>query len=457
VYKYSKNRLIYSLPASKEQLYDNWRYFLTGNQHEFSKSEFGNFTSMHRVDGERIMFLFDKSSPYITIGKQQLELSDLTITIGDGGLFAQPPTEMMYTEQHYGNSQSRFAAASSQFGTFYVSERQGRLFKFGGGLDEITRKGVYYWSKMFFPIKLTEHYRDYPYGDNIVKGVGYSMSFDNIAEMIYVTKKDYTPVPELKDKITWNSEQNTFMYMDAPIDVTNPTYFEDCSFTLSYSPIFDTFVGFHDWIPDWTISGEKAIFSFKNNGIWKHNDDCQNYCTYYGVQYPWEVEFAQTNKFRVQTISSLEYYLESIKYNADCYNQFHVKDDNFDRVIVYNSEQCSGINTMIKTSGNPYQEILYPRYNGKTMDVLYSKVENRHRVNQFKDMVADRNNGVHVMHTSGNGWMRTPNPRAINYIKSAIERKLFRHYDTKILLQKLAPKNKMILKLNLTKGIISPR
>ena len=187
------------------------------------------------------MFLFDGSSPYITLGRQQLETKDGTaIQIGDGGLFAQPPRELMYTEDNFGSSQSKFASVSTHFGTAYIGERQGRMYNFSGQLEEVTNNGIYYWAKKYFPIKLTSHFPSYDNIDNPVSGCGYFMSFDSIERMIYISKRDYIPKIngiEYKD--------GKFIYQGYEVDLKDSYYFEDVSFTLSYSPLVKQFISFH--------------------------------------------------------------------------------------------------------------------------------------------------------------------------------------------------------------------
>lgn len=454
-YKYDKNLVKYSLPTNREQRFDNWLYFLTLNEIRFPKSEFGNLTGLHRVDGERILFLFDRSSPFISVGRQQLELSDLTITIGDGGLFAQKPKELLYTETSYGNSQSRYGAISSQFGTFYLSERQGKFFRFNSPLEEISKQGIYSWAKFFFPLKLPTYFPSYTNTDNYISGVGMLLSFDANAEMFYISKRDFIPKQEFIQDIT--CVDNVFYYKDIVIQLTDSLYFEDVSFNISYYPSQGSFISFHDWIPEGSINGERGLFTFKNKAIWLHNQDCENYCNFYGTQYPFEVEFVKSNKLQVQTLSSFEYILECYKYNSDCINRYHLLNENFDRLFIYNSEQCSGELKIVPKPLNHFDRMKYPIYNQNNVEILFSKVENKYRIDQFCDLTKDRNDNNHIMHTFQNGWKRIPNPTGIDYKKSSRERKLFRHYDTRILFGKSEPTSKMIIKMNLTKGIISQR
>lgn len=455
---YAKNGLVYSLPAYKEQQFDNWLYFLSNNYYEFPRSEFGNLISLQRVANERILFLFDRSSPYITLGQNQLELKDGTeIQIGSGGIFAQPPQGLIYTENFYGNSQSR-SAVTNHFGTFYTSERQGRLFNFSQGLNEISKEGIDRWSSFFLPLKLTEKYPDFKDKDNTVKGIGFLVSFDPRSEVVYFSKKDYYPKDEYLDKITYDSIKNQFYYTDLPIELSNERFFENLSLNISYFPALKGFIGFHDWNPDSSILGEKSLFTVKDTGIWIHKD-CQNYCNYYGKQYPFEVEFIASNKFEVKTLSSLEYYLECYKYLEDCINKNHLLDENFSHLIISNSEQISGILELNKNPLNPYEESEYPKIldNKLGFKILYTKKENKYRIDQFYDIIKDRNSGTHIFFQSKNGWSKVINPLAIDVNKHPYERKLFRHYDTRILFMKDKPISKMIFKLNLSKELKSQR
>lgn len=456
-YKYSKNRILYSLPSYQEFKFDNWQYFLTGNQYEFPKSEFGNLTSLHRVDGDRILFLFDRSSPYITLGQNQLQTKDGTeIELGSGGLFAAPPRAILYTEQMYGNCQSRFGSISTQFGTYFPSERQGRLFKFSGSLDEITRNGIQKWSSLYFPVKLLNYFPDYKDFDNPIAGVGYLTSFDSNNETIYISKKDYIPNPE-KD-IVYDKEKNIFTSKDVPVLLSDTTFFTNISFTISFSPTLNSFISFHDWQPDWVIPTEKFFITSKGNKLYQHNNNPQSYCNYYGVQYPWEVGYIISNKFRVEILASLEYYLECYKYKADGINKVHILNENFDKLIIKNSEQISGLLTIHSESGNPYADSVYPIPNKVGADILFSKVENKYRIDQFFDITKDRQSEVHLLHHLPDGWKKQINPGAINPFKSGFELKSFRHYDSEVWFAKENPKDvKMILKLTLGKETVSPR
>jgi hypothetical protein len=448
-YKYNRNRLIYSLPAFQEQQYDHWQYFLGLNQYTFPLSEFGNLVSLQRLDSDRLLFLFDRAAPYITAGRSELQVSGQTVSIGDGGMFAQPPREVMHTDQYYGSCQSRFAVAATPYGPFYVSERQGRIFSFQEQLDDLTRQGIQMWSKQYLPIQLVKYFPDYIHRDNPVIGVGYNICVDISWDLVYISKRDFIP----KEGVTYNAKEDKFTGRSGSIILLGDAeYFDDVSVTLSYSPPLKTFLSFHDWIPDLVLSTENHFVTSKGTGLYLHNSNPQSYCNYYGKQYPFEVGYALNNKLQVETLSSLEYYLECYRYKADGINKVHLLKENFDKLRIDNSEQTTGLLTLHPQTGNPYDDLKYPIPNNNGMDILFSKVENRYRVNQFWDIVKDRQSDRHILHHLPNGYTSILNPEAIDTKKPHHQRKAIRHYESKVYLMRENPADiQMILKLALSK------
>lgn len=202
--------------------------------------------------------------------------------------------------------------------------------------------------------------------------------------------------------------------------------------------------------------------SFKRGSMWKHNVRCDLYANYYGVNYPWEIEFVETVGQTVNTIRSIEYQLESYIYKGNlaygCGDRFHDLDFNFDHAIIHNTEQTSGLLTLNLSPKNNVPLITqYPIINTGDIDILYSKEENKFRFNQFFDITKDRgefNSGVNqsIFITQLNGYIRDLNAANLDYNKSALQHKKFRHYWNKVILRKNVSGNrKMLLKLANTK------
>ena len=139
------------------------------------------------------------------------------------------------------------------------------------------------------------------------------------------------------------------------------------------------------------MPGKNTFISVKDNGLWMHNERCDLYCNYYGIDYPFEVEYMVNTIQTVNSLRSIEYTLEVYKYAANCYDRFHVLDFNFDQAVIYNTEQVSGLlNLVLEPKNDPQALLPYPIINFTDIDVLFAKVENKYRFNQFWDITADR-------------------------------------------------------------------
>ncbi|NQY31313.1 MAG: hypothetical protein HRT69_17840, partial [Flavobacteriaceae bacterium] len=208
--------------------------------------------------------------------------------------------------------------------------------------------------------------------------------------------------------------------------------------------------------------------NYIGGSIWRHNYRCDLYANYYGVDYPWEIEVVQNSGQQVNTVRSIEYQLETYVYKGDLIHgcgddRWHDLDFNFDQAIIHNTEQISGLLKLnLDPKEDPFTKINYPIINPDSIDILYSKEEQKYRFNQFWDVTNDRgeftNSEQRIFTTELNGYIRNLNENNIDYLKSEHERKKFRHYYNKVVLRRLRSHNrKMLLKLQNTKLLLSNR
>lgn len=458
------NRVIYSLPASLDQKSDNWLIYLTNNFYDFPLSDFGALTGAYAVDNQQVMFTFDRSAPYITIGRDELQTNGgVKVVIGDGGLFSREPRPLAYTDYWYGNSQNHLAFVNTQFGSFYTSARQGRIFNWHGQLEEISRQGMHWWFKNYLPSKLLEDFPNFRDNDNPVVGVSLISGFDNTDEKYYLSKRDFALKDIYRGKLMYDRTKNVFLFLGTTIKLGDPIYFDDASWTISYSPKDQAFISWHDWQPDWIIQGEQHFFTVKYDAIWAHNERCDSFCNFYDINYPWEIEYLINNGGQNQILRNIEYVLEAGKYFGDCSYYHQILDDNFDQLVIYNLEQSSGYLKPVLRKRNNITDILnYPQLTVDGWQVAYSKVEQKTRIDQFFDLTKDRGeytkNNYPLWTISPNGYIRTVTPEAINVNKNSFERKKFRNLWHKIYLSKSVSNDKKYLfKFATNNETISPR
>jgi len=519
-YTYYPDRIYYSLQQQDESFKDSWFVYLANNYREF-KSQVSGVKSINKSG---LFITFKNDSPQMFQGVDTLQTDLATkITIGDGGLFSQPQQSVSNADKpyEYGSSQNRLSISSNPAGLFYVSENQGKIFSYGEGLKEISQIGLKWWFNLFLSYKFTVHFPDYPYQDNPVAGIGIQTVYDNTNSILYFAKKDYEVREEYIGKleyiplvkvgktivngVTLRKGQGDFFVIKNPDGTVNMNarykleenaVFKDASWTISYDPKNEFWISFHDWHPDFVIPAKGYFLTTKNNTAWKHNYLCNDYCNYYGINYPFEVEIPVVTGQSVTTLKSVEFILECYKRNPNnCVDQFQVLDFNFDKAVVYNMEQVSGyLNLNIFPKNNITLSLEYPKLNNSIIiepnlpasvgfDILFSKEENKYRFNQFWDITKDRGefpigsnypptgplvpgttellgnySQEYLWNTEPNGYVKMLNLNNLNAVKAQLQRKKFRHYLNFLYLRKDVSGNiNMVLKLINTKNQISLR
>ena len=450
---YYPNRLIYSLPQEQTLKVDNWRTFLVNNYQDFKSP----ITAVKPIGNAGALIMLRRESPMFFAGADSLQSeAGVEITIGDGGLF-DPRQKIRNTvnvdaSYEYGSSQNRLAISATPAGIYYVSQNQGKVFKYGKGLEDITGAGMKWWFAKYLPYKIQDSFPEFNLTDNPVTGVGVSTIYDNKNAMLYISKKDYSVKPGFEDKLVYD-DLNRFMIRNSVVELGDPNYFEEASWTVSYDVKRNAWISFHDWHPEFMLPGRNNFMTVKGNSIWIHNSNCQSFGNYYGTDYPFELEQIINTGQAVNTIRSFEYQLEAYRYKPNCKDEYHVLDQNFDRAVVYNSEQVSGMLRLNISPKNDPQAILgYPKVNTSSIDILYSKEENKYRFNQFYDITKDRGefSGVtrNVWNTSANGYVRTLNNFNLDYTKDAHQHKKFRHYNNRLFLRRnVSGNNKLRIRL----------
>lgn len=454
------NKIIYSLPSNLESKRDTWRNFLANNYFIFPKSD-GRVVTIKDINKTGAIYFFENAPAKYHPGVDELQTTGgLKITVGDGGLFARQPQAIANTDYDYTECQSAFSVVNTHFGVFFISQRQGKIFQYAGQLNDISM-GIKYWLSEYLPSKLLKQFPDFELSDNPVSGIGCQAVFDNTCEMVYFTKKDYELKEELLDRVTYKGDDEFLLDNRSRFLIGDPRYFNDASWTISYDPKIKAWVSFHDWHPDALIQTSTHFMSFKGQNIWKHNEAIDSFCNFYEVDYPWEVEFSYSDPQIVTALESIEYQLECYKYFGR--DRFHILEENFDRAIIYNSEQCSGLLKLIPREINrPFLILNYPKIGTSSTEIEVTKQEQKYRFNQFADITKNRGqftlNWRTIWRTEANGYKKLLNQNNLDFNKSSTERKRFRHNNTSLILRKNISGNvKMMLLLNNSKSQISFR
>lgn len=488
-YNYYPRRLAYSLPQEEEIRKDNWKVFLPNNYKDMPSQ----VTAILDTNKTGALMLLNDQAPIAFQGIEAIRTGTGTdYRIGDGKLFDQPTQSITNVDNsyQYGSCQNRLGILSTPFGIFWASQNTGKIFQYapsktyynkGESLIDITDKGLKYWFAKYMPSQLLRLFPSFPLADNPVAGVGMQLIYDNVTGFIYICKKDYT----IKEGAIVTYENGNF-YGGCPpgsnyggidpathrvlctlclggkeqcpgtvIHLGDPNYFTDCSWTVSYDPEKQQFVSFHDWTPALNIQAKTHFLTTNNqfgttnigNTLWRHNTSVNLFCSYYGISYPFELEYPIITGATVTNLESIEVFLEAYLYNVDQVDKFHEFWTFADYALVYNSEQSTQPLLLIqKPWDDPYATLVYPIQTANGQQVYYTKQEQRYRLGMaLKDFTNDRGmfdlNTTQLFLTHPNGYTWDINPLYLNQNKLPTEQKKIRHFKSRIFLRKNIPGN----------------
>lgn len=124
--------------------------------------------------------------------------------------------------------------------------------------------------------------------------------------------------------------------------------------------------------------------------LWKHLTNTQVYNHFYGNIKPYIIEYPFAYKFQDEILQNVKDYTKAYEYiknpNEDFDYNSKIETNNkwFNKAILYNGQQSSGILNLIpKPLNNLNAYSQYPIYNSDSKTILYTKSDNFYQYNTF--------------------------------------------------------------------------
>lgn len=145
------------------------------------------------------------------------------------------------------------------------------------------------------------------------------------------------------------------------------------------------------------IEYAEAVFTDKGRAcLWKHLEDPLIYNNYYGNTEAYVLEYPFHYKYLDEIVQSVQDYTKVYQYIntndgvfAD-YAKIELDDAWFNKAIVYNGQQNSGLLTLVPKPENDLQATMsYPILGEDTKEILYTKSDNFYQYNTFWSIVKD--------------------------------------------------------------------
>lgn len=425
------NRAIYSERQQDVVNYtkNNWRIYRPAAVYDFPLAN-GKLIGIDGLETRQLLARFENQA--------QLYNSLLTSasSIGDVYLGQQifnqntPPVDFAQTDLGYTGSQHKFLLAT-EHGHIWIDAKRGDIFlTHGQDLQDLSNEGIKMFLTNNLNFQLLNYFPTYDV-DNNYKGVGIHGVYDNRFNRIIITKLDYKPIV---DGITYDFTTDTFKLGGTQITLGDPAYFCDVSFTISYSFLSKSWTSFHTYLPHYYVGGLNKFYAGSNTlgSGWLHNTTDGVYNNYFGVTAPYVIEYPLAFKFQDEIVQSIKDYS---KVNRMINASSFVQTNNifFNKSIIYNDQQCSGVlNLIAKPLNNLSAYLQYPKYNTDSRDILFVKSDNFYNYNGIWDVVKDYNQPMWLPDCTANSENKVLNTTNLDYTNRSFKKYPIRGKDCRI-------------------------
>lgn len=144
---------------------------------------------------------------------------------------------------------------------------------------------------------------------------------------------------------------------------------------------------------------EYSNYVYTNKGkacLWRHMDDPLVYNNFYGNIEPYILEYPFSYQYQDEILQNVSVYTkvyEHIDTEDDIFASYaKIERDDvwFNKAIVYNGQQCSGILTLVpKPENNLFEYMRYPILGTDEKTILYTKSDNFYQYNTFWSITKD--------------------------------------------------------------------
>jgi hypothetical protein len=145
-------------------------------------------------------------------------------------------------------------------------------------------------------------------------------------------------------------------------------------------------------------------FTVKNTAsLWSHLTDPTLYNNFYGCIHPYIIEWPFAYPYQDEIVQNIMDYTKAFTYLP---SEHHIFDDNskiqtndryFNKSIIYNDQQSSGLLELdAKPLNNMKAYLAYPKFNTDSKTILYTKSDNFYQFNTFWNVVKDKTQPLFV-------------------------------------------------------------
>lgn len=409
-------RIHYSQQSFQEERTDNYRVFLPNNYRDI-EGENGEITDLFKIGNK--LYISTTEGLWLLPQNLQQQTTDngLIVFIGTGDFFNIPPIKISDSKLGSGGTKHKWATNKTDKGVILVSEAESKVYHFSGELSPISDMGMQQWFKNNLKSFLGAQFSllsgiEFPNSNNPYnpEGVGIHSVYDGELDRILITKRDYLIRAEYQsgfrfslpsdfdtegafdptlpatmifdiDRSKFGIVQNGIYRGD--IALSNPLFFENKSWTISFSFKYKVWRSFHSYLPLAYLEKQQELFSLVDSGIWKHNVE-GSYHTFYGQNYPHILEYVAINNLLITKVWD-DITLQSIAKRYDIATRaFYDVDVTFNKLIASNSRQSTPEVDLVKKDGDS-ENYYADQVSDSPSSIIITRRERNWNINTLRD------------------------------------------------------------------------
>jgi hypothetical protein len=374
------NRVIWSVQSSMGETKNHWLVYKPANRFDLTKS-YGKLTAIDSLQHGILLARFEnKSQLYNAL--VTIDTSTYTAALGSDKLLSNSrPLDLSHTDIGSAGSQNKFMLKIDE-GVIFVDAKRGQVLLLSGQqVTDMTTSGMSKWFKENLPFKILKYFPNVD-TDNHFKGIGLTGAYDAANKRIILTKLDYEPIVQgivYGDGVFRDSLKNI-------ISLTDPTYFCSKSWTISFSLDIKNWVSWHSYQPNYYVAFPLEFQTgFNDTGtVWSHNKTKVLYNNFNGTLYPYIIEYPFVAKTVDEILQDVRDLCEVRVYDAQ--GNWNSPSDTiyYNKAVIYNKEQCTGILNLIpRPKNNLAAYMTYPKYRADSKDIILTRADNEYRFNTF--------------------------------------------------------------------------
>jgi hypothetical protein len=173
--------------------------------------------------------------------------------------------------------------------------------------------------------------------------------------------------------------------------------------------------------------------------LWRHLTNPEIYNTFYGCINPYIIEYPFAYQYFDEILQNVKDYTKAYKYLPSEFGVFddsrkvETDDQYFNKAVLYNGQQSSGILELVPKPMNNLKEYLkYPMYNADSKTITFTKSDNFYQYNTFWSLVKNKSIPLFITSCESMSIDKIVNQSNMDYGKRSFKKEPLRAKELKV-------------------------